>query len=431
MTAAVLPSSDAQTAPERAGVVGWLVFAVSFGLLLSDYMSRQVLGAVFPLLKVEWGLADGQLGALAGVVALMVGLLTFPLSLLADRIGRVRSVVAMAVIWSLATLGCGLAANFQQMLAARFFVGVGEAAYGSVGLAVVFTYFPRSLRATITGAFMAGGVFGSFLGMALGGVVAGELGWRWSFAAMALTGLVLVLAYPALVTERGGAADGRIPERPSLGVETIVKAMFASRAACLAYLGSGLQLFIMGAMVAWLTSFFNRAYGLPTERAAVVGAGFLLIAGVGMIACGAIADRAGRVAPVWRLVLAGAFGVATCVLLATAFMLPPGAGQLVCLGVGLFFAAGASGPAGAIVADAAPPEFHGAALATLTLANNLIGLAPGAAVTGMLADRIGLPAALALVPFAGLGAAACFWSAAWRPGADPQPEVQWPSSRGE
>lgn len=46
----------------EAGTVGtvsryaWLVFAVTFGLLLSDYMSRQVLNAVFPLLKAQWSL---------------------------------------------------------------------------------------------------------------------------------------------------------------------------------------------------------------------------------------------------------------------------------------------------------------------------------------------------------------------------------------
>ena len=36
----------------------WIVFALTFGLLLSDYMSRQVLNAVFPLLKQAWGLSD-------------------------------------------------------------------------------------------------------------------------------------------------------------------------------------------------------------------------------------------------------------------------------------------------------------------------------------------------------------------------------------
>ena len=112
----------------------WIVFALTFGLLISDYMSRQVLNAVFPLLKSEWMLTDSQLGWLSGIVALMVGLLTLPLSFLADRFGRVKSLTIMAVLWSLATLGCALAENYGQMFTARFLVGVGEAAYGSVGI---------------------------------------------------------------------------------------------------------------------------------------------------------------------------------------------------------------------------------------------------------------------------------------------------------
>ncbi|MFY0084444.1 MFS transporter, partial [Acinetobacter baumannii] len=90
------------------------------------------LNAVFPLLKNEWLLSDSQLGLLSGIVALMVGLLTLPLSLMADRFGRVKSLAIMAALWSLATLGCALAENYEQMFIARFMVGVGEAAYGSV-----------------------------------------------------------------------------------------------------------------------------------------------------------------------------------------------------------------------------------------------------------------------------------------------------------
>ena len=69
----------------RAGSYAWLVFALTFGLLLSDYMSRQVLNAVFPLLKAEWGLSDTRLGTLSVVVSLAVGALAFPLALLSDR----------------------------------------------------------------------------------------------------------------------------------------------------------------------------------------------------------------------------------------------------------------------------------------------------------------------------------------------------------
>ena len=127
--------------PVKTRPYAWVVFALLFGLLLSDYMSRQVLNVVFPLLKSEWNLSDTQLGSLSGVVSLMVGLLTVPLSLVADRLGRVASLKVMALLWSLATAACGLAGSYEEMFVARFLIGVGEAAYGSVGLALILSVF--------------------------------------------------------------------------------------------------------------------------------------------------------------------------------------------------------------------------------------------------------------------------------------------------
>ena len=204
----ITPTSTGETtrtpsAPKRSRrFYPWLVFALTIGLLLSDYMSRQVLSAVFPFLKAEWALSDSHLGSLNSVVALMVGLLTLPLSMLADRWGRVRSLVAMAGLWSIATLLCAVAGSYEQMLGARFLVGVGEAAYGSVGIAVVLSVFAPRLRASLSGAFMAGGSFGSVIGVVLGGVIAVQLSWRFSFAAMAIFGLILVALFWALVSDR-------------------------------------------------------------------------------------------------------------------------------------------------------------------------------------------------------------------------------------
>jgi MFS family permease len=183
-------TGDVSTTRTDVRTYAWVVFALTVGLLLSDYMSRQVLNAVFPLLKATWNLSDTQLGSLSSVVALMVGVLTFPLSVLADRWGRVKSIVLMAAMWSLATLGCAISTTYGEMLIARAFVGIGEAAYGSVGIAVVLSIFPARLRATLTGTFMAGGAFGSVLGMALGGAVAAHMGWRPAFGAMAAVGML-------------------------------------------------------------------------------------------------------------------------------------------------------------------------------------------------------------------------------------------------
>ena len=113
----------------------------------------------------------------------------------------------MAVLWSIATALCGLARNYEQMLAARVLVGVGEAAYGSVGIAVIISVFPKHLRATLTGAFMAGGLAGQVLGVGVGGAVAAAHGWRMAFLAIGIGGLVLAIAYPWLVRE------SRLPQR--------------------------------------------------------------------------------------------------------------------------------------------------------------------------------------------------------------------------
>ena len=405
---------DAAIAPTVTRAYAWIVFGLVFGLLLSDYMSRQVLNAVFPVLKAEWGLSDTQLGSLSGVVSLMVGVLTFPLSLAADRWGRVASLRLMAFLWSIATLGCGFAASYEQMFAARFLVGVGEAAYGSVGVAVILSIFPARMRATLAGAFLAGGVFGSVLGMGIGGAVAAQLGWRWSFYAMAGFGFALLVIFALAVNdkrlapERENASAAAGARSAMLSFRRLLPGLFSARSVVFAYLGSGLQLYIVGALIAWMPSFLNRYYALPMQRASALAAVFVLISGVGMIACGSFTDRVCRTNAPRKFAIAVGFSLGTFVLLLAALQAGPGTPQLVLIGLGMFLAAGTTGPATAMVANVTHLSIHATAFATLSLANNLLGMAPGPIATGALADRWGLLTALQVGTFACLCAAAMF-----------------------
>jgi MFS family permease len=387
----------------------WIVFALTFALLLSDYMSRQVLSAVFPFLKVEWALSDTQLGALTSVVALTVGLLAVPLSLLGDRWGRVRSIVLMATIWSLATLGSAVAANYGELMLSRLFIGVGEAAYGSVGLAVVLAVFPAYRRASISGAFIAGGSFGSVIGVALGGALAVHFGWRWSFAAMALLGLVLVVLYRLLISDKKldehrieNLAEGEPASAP--GERAKLRTLFSTPSVIAAYVGSGLQLFIAGSLFAWLPSYLGRAYHLPADKAAGVAAIAILFMGVGMIVCGMITDRLARTVAIRKWTTAIIYSLLSLIGLGLGFSLHPGGAQLLLLAIGIFFAAGTSGPAGAMVANLTRESIRSTAFGTLTLANNVLGLAAGPLVTGILADKFGLVGAMKIVPVVAVGA---------------------------
>jgi len=387
----------------------WVVFALTFGLLISDYMARQVLSAVFPLLKAEWSLTDAQLGFLSGVVAITVGLLTCPVSLVADRFGRARSIAAMAVLWSLATLLCAYAQSYGQMLTARVLVGVGEAAYGSVGIAVIISVFPERLRSTLTGAFMAGGLAGQVLGVAVGGAVAAAHGWRMAFLVIGLMGLALALFYPWVVRE------SRLAERQADVAKQVtfanVGSLFSGRTLKYTYVASGLQLFVAGALPAWLPTYFVRYYDLPLKQATSLAALFLALGGAGMVICGMISDRRTKDVP-QRAGLSAFYCLGSALAITGAFLFGPGTPQLVLLGVGMFLAAASAGPAGAIVAALTPAALHGTAFAVLTLANNAFGLAPGPIVTGWLADRIGLLGALQWLPLASIASASLFLVAA-------------------
>jgi len=173
----------------------WFAFVMTIGLMLVDYIDRQVIVSLFPYMKAEWDLSDKQLGALVSVVSVTVAIGALPVALLADRYSRVKSIVAMATIWSLATISCMFTRSYSQLFAARAFVGLGEAGYGSVGAALIASVFPARMRSALLAAFFAAASVGSVLGVMLGGLIAAKWGWKAAFGVVGIPGLLLALLY--------------------------------------------------------------------------------------------------------------------------------------------------------------------------------------------------------------------------------------------
>jgi predicted MFS family arabinose efflux permease len=390
----------------------WAVFALTFGLMLSDYLSRQVIGAVMPALKAEWGLLDAQLGMLVSVVSLVVGLLTVPISLVADRWGRVKSITLMAFVWCLATVACGLAQSYPQLLGARAVVGLGEAAYGAAGAALLAHVFPEKQRAAVLGAFLSASLFGSVLGVVIGGAVAAQSGWRMAFFAVGAPGLLLALIYPFVVRDYKAVAlttDGEGNAAPKrLDIAQIAREVFASRSGNFAYVASGLQMAMPGMLIAWLPTYFGRYHDMDVKKAALMAGVAVLVAGVGMIIGGGLADRLSAKWPRCRALVPAAYSVLTALALIVAFALPPGPVGLGLILVGALFAAAQGGCSAALVCDVTHPGVRATVTATMTLANSLIGLAPGPFVVGVLSDFLGLKLALTLAPVLALVAAVFF-----------------------
>lgn len=384
----------------------WIVFALVVGLMLSDYLSRQVINAVFPFLKVDWALSDTQLGSLVSVVALVVGVMTFPVSLVADRVGRVRSATAMALVWGLATIACGLSGNFLSMFVARALVGLGEAGYGSAGGAILTSVFPKRMHSTVMGAFLSASLFGSVLGVIIGGVIAKHFGWSMAFIIVGAGGLLLALAFPWVVKEPPAHRPAGTAPMP---FRQVLHELFRYRTLRFTYLASGFQMFIVGTVMAWAPSYMNRYYGLDPADSAIRAGLLVLVSGIGMTVGGILVDRLSVHNPSNRLRVPGFYAVGSGVLLALAFSLPAGPWQFGLIGLGLLVGSGFAGPSGAVVADVAHPAIRATVFATLTLANNLLGLAPGPFITGVIADSAGLDVAMRVVPVSSVLAATFYF----------------------
>ncbi|MGO4391308.1 MFS transporter [Variovorax sp. M-6] len=399
---------DGRSMP-AAGGYAWAVFALTFGLMLSDYLSRQVIGAVFPFLKSDWGVSDAQLGALVSIVSVVVGVLTLPLSLIADRWGRVKSITLMAFVWCLATIACGLAANYTQLLVARAMVGVGEAAYAAAGAALLAHVFPVGKRAAIQGAFQSAGLFGSVLGVVIGGAVASQYGWRTAFFVVGAPGLLLALLYPFVVRDYVAPKLAGSPEGSTrLPLAQLVRQVFVARSGNLTFVAFGLQMAIPSILIAWMPTFLNRCYDFEPRKAALMAAVAVLAAGIGVLFGGGLSDRLSRGRPGLRAVVPAAYAGICGVLLAVGFGLPPGGLALGLIFAGAAFAVAHGGCAVAIVMDVTHPAVRATVTATAVLGASLLGLAPGPFLVGVVSDWSDLKTALTVAPLMSLVAAVLF-----------------------
>src|SRR5947209_7917657 len=125
------------------------VLALMFGINFLNYMDRWVGSAVAPLIQVEFGLSDFNVGLLGSAFTLVYALAALPFGLWADRGARRTVIGAGVAIWSAATLVTGLTSNFLQLFTTRAVLGIGEASYYPAATSLLGDLFPRHMRGRI------------------------------------------------------------------------------------------------------------------------------------------------------------------------------------------------------------------------------------------------------------------------------------------
>ncbi|MEG3145696.1 MFS transporter [Sphingomonas sp. RT2P30] len=383
-----------EKAPDRAMEAsryprGPMIFMLFLVCALS-FADRAVFSSLAQVIKADLRLTDLQLGLLQGLVfAVLYAVTGLPLGLLAERFSRKRIIAAATIVWSAATLGTGLAANFAQLVVMRLVVGMGEAGFTPPAASMVADVTPRTKRASTMSLVLLGTPVGIFAGAMLAGQIAAHWGWRTAFLAFGIPGVLVAVLLLLLVPEptRGmhdvpDAASGKAP-----GFGVFIKTVLANRPLLWVIAGGSMAGFGMTSISQFMAVFLARNYHLGVREAAgAFGAISGLSIAVGLLVGSFGTDYLSRRDPRWP-----AWGAAIGLGCAPPIYWFAFHAASLSLAIGLLFVAGSFlllffGPTAGMIQNLLPTRMRASGLALYTLLYTVIGSGLGPVFVGGMSD---------------------------------------------
>lgn len=376
----------------------------ALGLLLAvnmlNYIDRQVLFAVFPLIKIDLSLSDTALGLLGSAFMLSYLLFAPLFGWLGDHWSRTRLAAGGLVVWSLATVLAGFAPGYRTLLAARATVGVGEASFGTVSPGLVADFFPKEHRGRILAWFYVAIPVGSALGYLLGGVLGQRYGWHAAFLMVGLPGLLLAVPIWLLrTTPRGG--DDVHPAAAGKKASSGYAALFKNRSFVCNTLAMAAMTFAIGGLAQWLPSFLYRAHSLDVARANTLFGATTVLAGIlGTLAGGWLGDRWQKKSGSGYLLVSGWGFLIGTPFAVWAILAPSLAGCMTAIFMAEFFLFLNTGPLNTVIINVTSPAVRAMAFAVNIFFIHALGDAVSPSILGWLSDQWGLRSALLITPAA-------------------------------
>lgn len=295
-----------------------------------NFIDRQVVSILAPLIKEDLVLTDTQLGILMGLAfTLFYATMGFPIGRLADRFTRINVLTIVLALWSAMTAMCSAAANYIMLLFMRVGVGVGEAGAGPCSHSLISDLFAREERPRAIGIFSLGVPFGTLFGFLFGGLLAEALGWRTTFIIVGLPGIILAVLVKLTIREpeRGAMDKGTDIKREEIGLWQGIRLLWNIRTFRTMAYGGALSAFCGYAVNSWTPSFFARTHELgPGEMALPMAISLGVGGGLGSFLGGTITSRLAKrdvraflTLPGWSFVI---FGIALVVELWSPVLMP-------------------------------------------------------------------------------------------------------------
>ena len=193
----------------------WTLVAVAVGLFMI-MLDNTVVNVALPSIRADLGISISELEWVVNAYALTFGVLLLSGGKLADLLGRRAIFIAGLVVFTGASLWCGLAGGAASLIAARTVQGVGAALMNPATLSIITVTFAPRERGRAIGIWAGVSALALAIGPLVGGLLTEHASWHWIFFINVPIGIVAILASFVLIDESRDTSEVQRLDLPGL-----------------------------------------------------------------------------------------------------------------------------------------------------------------------------------------------------------------------
>lgn len=352
------------TSAARPNSYPWVLIGLLWLVAFLNAADRNILIAVLPELKTEFGLTNSQLALLGSVFFWVYAVGAFIVGRVGDSVRRTRVIIVGLIFWSIATGMSALATGFALLLSMRALVAVGESAYYPTATALIGDWHKPAMRSRALSIHQTAVFAGAGLGAVATGYIAQMLSWHAPFLIFGAVGLLHAIVLWNFLKDAPIKHTAVEADKPAEPIGIVLRIPPAVMLCVIFALATGAST----GLTFWAPFYVNKELGLNLADSAWVGAATINIAGFLSVPLGGLlADTLAKRTPIGRFhTLAIGLGLAAILLL-------PLLGVRTALGIGMVLVATSvakglfDGCIYAAMHDVVPPHARATAVGMMTM----------------------------------------------------------------
>ncbi|WP_436887983.1 MFS transporter [Mammaliicoccus sciuri] len=199
-----------------------LIFLFLAGVI--NYLDRSALSVAAPFIQEDLKLTPGQMGIIFSSFSIGYAIFNFVGGVASDKFGAKITLFVAMIVWSLFSGAIVLVVGFVSLFIVRILFGMGEGPLSATINKMVNNWYPPSKRATAVGLANSGTPLGGAISGPIVGYIALHLGWRVSFVAIMVIGLIWAISWWFFAKEKPDyIEETKIDEKADIAPVTTFK----------------------------------------------------------------------------------------------------------------------------------------------------------------------------------------------------------------